>query len=51
MASDTKGKIIWLLVGVTCAVTGVLVSIINVSADLGGVNVPMSQEIVACDSK
>ncbi|KAI8109083.1 hypothetical protein M9435_005499 [Picochlorum sp. BPE23] len=51
MASDTKGKVIWLLVGVTCAMTGILLSIINVAADIGGVNVPMSQQIVACDCK
>jgi hypothetical protein len=48
LASNARGKAIWLLVGISCAVAGILLSIINVAADIGGVYVAITPEIVRC---
>lgn len=48
LASKARGKAIWLLVGISCAAAGILLSIINVAADIGGVYVSITPEIVRC---
>lgn len=44
LASSTKLKAVWLLVGIACCVFGLLVSIINLSADIGCIYTTKQQE-------
>jgi len=40
IAASTRAKAVWLIVGVICIMIGFLISIINISADIGCIHMP-----------
>lgn len=51
ITASARVKAIWVLAGASCIVIGLLISIINVSADIGCIHMPYMQDITKYDSE